>query len=88
MEKVGDPLPDELTSDIKASLTSILTLLMDKKYVHGDLRRPNIRVVGDTVWVLDFDWAGKEGEARYPPDLNKKCDEWHLEVKGGGGVII
>ena len=86
MEKVGDPLPDELTSDIKASLTSILTLLMDKKYVHGDLRRPNIRVVGDTVRVLDFDWAGKEGEARYPPDLNKKCAEWHLEVKGGGVI--
>ena len=84
MEKVGAPLSeDKLTEDIKESLKAVLRLLKERVYVHGDLRRPNIRVKDNTVRVLDFDWAGKEGEARYPSDLNNYCEEWHSGVKRG-----
>ena len=39
-------------------------------HVHGDLRVQNILVVDDSISILDFDWAGKEGEVRYPQELN------------------
>jgi tRNA A-37 threonylcarbamoyl transferase component Bud32 len=36
--------------------------------VHGDLRDPNIIVCDDNgrVYLIDFDWSGKEGEVFYP----------------------
>ena len=39
-------------------------------YVHGDLRPQNIIVAENKVYIIDFDWAGKDGEATYPPTLN------------------
>lgn len=39
-------------------------------FVHGDLRPQNIPVVNNTIRILDFDWAGKVGEMRYPKELN------------------
>ena len=37
-----------------------------KGYVHGDLRPPNFIVSGETLWLIDFDWGGKEMEATFP----------------------
>jgi len=34
--------------------------------VHGDLREPNIICNGETVMLIDFDWGGRVGDARYP----------------------
>ena len=42
-------------------------------YVHGDLREPNILVSGKSeikLKIVDFNWAGKAGEVKYPSDLN------------------
>ena len=52
-------------------------------HVHGDLRVQNILVVDDSISILDFDWVGKEGEVRYPQELNTSCD-WYSDVKPGG----
>ena len=53
-------------------------------YVHGDLRPPNIVVPTDnTIRILDIDWAGKEGDVRYPQELNTSCN-WHPGVESGG----
>lgn len=57
-----------------AKLTQLLTVMKENKIVHGDLRPCNIMVreqgVGTTkeleVKVIDFDWAGMVGGARYP----------------------
>ncbi|CAG8583965.1 13175_t:CDS:2, partial [Ambispora gerdemannii] len=52
----------------------------NKGFVHGDLRSVNI-LFGSTgdVKFVDFDWAGKDGEARYPESLNPQIN-WHKEV--------
>lgn len=47
-----------------------------EEYVHGDLRYGNVYIrvaaTGHVLGVkfLDFDWAGRAGEVRYPPGLN------------------
>ena len=38
--------------------------------MHGDLRPQNIIVAENKVYSIDFDWAGKEGEATCPPTVN------------------
>ena len=38
--------------------------------VFGDLRGPNIIFSEDKVYLIDFDWAGKVNEARYPRNLS------------------
>ena len=45
-----------------------VTLLHDNDFVFGDLRHPNILVTKDYqhVKIIDFDWCGKQGIARYP----------------------
>jgi serine/threonine protein kinase len=35
-------------------------------YVHGDLRPPNFIVNGDKLFLVDFDWGGKEEGATFP----------------------
>ena len=49
------------------------------KFVHGDLRRPNIMIRNEdistpspTPIIIDFDWAGIQGQAKYPSSLNTK----------------
>jgi hypothetical protein len=35
-------------------------------FVFGDLRSPNVMVTGENeVKLVDFDWAGEDGQARY-----------------------
>ncbi|KAK0443808.1 hypothetical protein EV421DRAFT_1735533 [Armillaria borealis] len=42
-------------------------------FVFGDLRRQNIMVSpGGKVKLIDFDWAGKDGEAMYPIRMSNK----------------
>ena len=44
-------------------------------YVHGDIRTTNIMVkkTGEPgIILLDFDWAGKVGEVRYPMNVNNR----------------
>ena len=51
-------------------------------YVHGNLRSENILVDGDEICILGFDWAGVEGKARYPVELDS--DELHEDAQCGG----
>ncbi|KAH9945950.1 uncharacterized protein BXZ73DRAFT_95469 [Epithele typhae] len=55
-----------------------LRVLHDNGMVHGDLRPTNILLllgwwqgVEGRVIIIDFDWAGREGEVRYPCQLSK-----------------
>ena len=47
-----------------------IKMLHDAGLVFGDLRAPNIMFSGDDVFIIDFDWAGKVGEMRYPRHLS------------------
>jgi hypothetical protein len=35
------------------------------------------------VWVIDFDWSGKEGEARYPFGMNHMDIAWPKGASDG-----
>ncbi|PPR05295.1 hypothetical protein CVT26_011618 [Gymnopilus dilepis] len=69
-------------AQIRSAIDEILCLLRSKHLVHGDLRpnnimvkiclQPELRFVprkdnkSICIMVIDFDWAGKDGTARYP----------------------
>ncbi|KAI0742966.1 hypothetical protein C8Q80DRAFT_1330606, partial [Daedaleopsis nitida] len=58
-------------------------------FVFGDLRRPNVLIVGDKVVLIDFDWCEKEDEARYPSDVlvtSHWMGQWRGDV--GGGFMV
>ncbi|KAI5988935.1 hypothetical protein F5J12DRAFT_969103 [Pisolithus orientalis] len=48
-------------------------------FFHGDIHDVNVMVShnGKTFKIIDFNWAGRTGEARYPLDLSRR------EVYGG-----
>lgn len=65
-----------------------LDLLDKANIVHGDMRANNIIIdeSREHAKVIDFDWAGKHDEARYPEWVNnsvKLKGEWHEEVTSG-----
>ena len=67
------------------ALVRLLKTMKEKRVVHGDLRPHNImcRPRPDTgterheleIKVVDFDWAGKLGSAKYPANMNPAV-EW------------
>ncbi|KAJ2936627.1 hypothetical protein H1R20_g456, partial [Candolleomyces eurysporus] len=68
-------------SHLKDEVMRLMKGFHDKDLVHGDLRSANIRVrprdearvqegeEDKQFWVIDFDWGGKVGEAKYPTFL-------------------
>ena len=70
-----------------ASLEGAITALHADGYVFGDLREPNVLLVGDKVVLVDFDWCGKEGEVRYPSDILLEKAQWHPDVMQGGLIM-
>lgn len=72
----GDPFVLENTSPVqKDKLENAVAILHLGGFVHGDLREPNILVrkkeAEDDLYLLDFDWCGKEGmkNVTYPADI-------------------
>lgn len=71
------PLPSHVTKEVRRALE----LLHAEGMVHGDIHEENIMLEtapdgGERrVKLLDFDWAGKEGKARYPFDIELDEDE-------------
>ncbi|KIK64163.1 hypothetical protein GYMLUDRAFT_83497 [Collybiopsis luxurians FD-317 M1] len=65
---ISEPLP----ADIQNGVRRALDILAEKKFIFGDLRRPNVILANGTdsiekrIRFVDFDWVGKEGEFRYP----------------------
>jgi serine/threonine protein kinase len=64
------------------ALNHILSLLHNHDFVHGDLRSPNIIITEENkIKIIDFDWAGKAGVARYPPLLSSEIT-WPSGAEG------
>jgi len=70
------PSPDYLFGE---QVQQALSRLHAEGYVHGDVRDVNIMVKKARysekefqIMLVDFDWAGKEGETRYPSNLNRE----------------
>ena len=57
--------------------THALTKLHDENLCHGDFRDLNVLVrENGTVCILDYEWAGLEGEVRYPGFMNHVHITW------------
>ncbi|KAK0196839.1 hypothetical protein F5146DRAFT_18803 [Armillaria mellea] len=85
-ESATERFDGALTPEVANDLERALNILHGEDLVFGDLRKPNIMIVpgpneDDTVRLVDFDWAGKENETRYPIHLNMS-----KEVKWADGV--
>ncbi|KAG9318999.1 hypothetical protein JVU11DRAFT_1119 [Chiua virens] len=82
------PLHDAAKPIPSTACDNILTtvgLLHKKGYVHGDIRDTNIMISndGDYIKLIDFDWAGKDGEARYPACVNFKEIQRPADARDG-----
>lgn len=82
-------VPEQALRDIQDALAT----LHAEDLVFGDLRPPNVMLRRNGVdgeWVnamlVDFDWAGKVGERRYPASLNHKLG-WAEGVEAGGLIM-
>jgi serine/threonine protein kinase len=52
---------------LRSAVQRALDLLHDNGLVFGDLRPPNVMITKDgKVKLIDFNWAGEEGQAKYP----------------------
>lgn len=72
----GTLWPDSPSTKLVERLKEAASLLESANMVHGDLRKPNILVEGEKIRIIDFDWAGTAGEAKYPICLSEAVD-WH-----------
>ena len=69
-----------LSEDVKRSIHARLKTLHEARFVHGDMRSPNILLGPDgDVKFIDFDWSGCIGDARYPTSMNPQIN-WHPDV--------
>jgi len=79
LSKEYKPFDDKsLPADTRKNMEAGLNELHQAHYVHGDIRDVNIMVRRDGepgFMLVDFDWAGIIGEARYPANVNK-VDFW------------
>ena len=85
MEKLhGDALSSLQTNQTGVdALTQVVKDMHSANFVHGDLRPQNILIsTNNTVAILDFDWAGRVGVAKYPVDINPACN-WSPGVASG-----
>ncbi|KAK9823822.1 hypothetical protein WJX72_005747 [[Myrmecia] bisecta] len=53
-----------------------VNVLHSAGFVHGDLRGCNVLVAGGQVYVVDLEWAGIMGEAKYPFFMNRADIRW------------
>jgi serine/threonine protein kinase len=70
---------------LSTSLHRVIGLLHDEGFVFGDLRTPNIMAQGESIKLIDFDWAGRAGEAKYPLFLSSEIG-WAPDAAGDGFI--
>ncbi|KAH8927924.1 hypothetical protein BT69DRAFT_1307409 [Atractiella rhizophila] len=78
------------TSSLIDMIEGKLTELHQRNYVHGDVRETNILVSRHEkeFMLVDFDWAGKIGEARYPMNVNRGPGLWRPDGAKDGELIL
>ncbi|KAG1810445.1 uncharacterized protein HD556DRAFT_54243 [Suillus plorans] len=58
-----------------------------KGFVFGDLRKPNIMITKDgKVQLIDFDWAGRKDEVKYPVSISSAI-RWPKGAQGLGPIL-
>ena len=92
MDKSKYLVPFDLILSDEDKVTSVVRML-HQGFVHGDVQQANILIdvellTSDDVKIrlIDFDWAGPIGEAKYPADVNKITMRRPDGVEGGGFI--
>jgi serine/threonine protein kinase len=74
-------LDAEATKRVREEVQRALDLLHARRLVFGDLRPPNVMITkAMEVKLIDFDWAGEHGQAKYPCLLSPNV-HWPAGVK-------
>ena len=72
---------EELAETVRSAVRRALELLHSHGLVFGDLRPPNVMITKHgEVKLIDFGWAGEEGQAKYP-SLISPAIAWPEGVK-------
>jgi serine/threonine protein kinase len=81
LAQVKEEMDAQTTEDVRIELRRAVHLLHDHGLVFGDLRPPNVMITkAHRVKLIDFNWAGEKGQARYP-DLMSPGINWPEGVK-------
>jgi hypothetical protein len=92
--RILDP-SDGSNTRLVAGIREVVKILHGGEFVHGDIRYVNMMtrrqwtgegVVGN-VFLIDFDWAGRDGIVEYPPKLNVKSVKRHEAAKDGEPIF-
>jgi serine/threonine protein kinase len=87
MEKINGRMLTfgEPEAAVQKQLHHIMGILHSHKYVHGDFRPNNILYDESKkkLYIIDFDWAGKQGECNYPFGMNTVNITWPNAAEGG-----
>lgn len=76
----------ESNDQLRTQLHEVLAALQRRDLVHGDFRPPNVLVSENKViQIVDFDWAGVDGQVFYPLTLNDNL-VWADGVCRGGAI--
>jgi predicted Ser/Thr protein kinase len=91
MEHIADGrlLNSKLSLEQSQKLLGAIQLLHRHGFVHGDMRRPNVLWKENLPFIIDFDFAGLEGESttKYPGNLNVEDINWADGVEAGGKIL-
>ncbi|KAI6023495.1 hypothetical protein BKA83DRAFT_119484, partial [Pisolithus microcarpus] len=75
---------ERVPASVVTHLREAIKHLHGAGFVFGDLCGPNVIVTPSdeiTAWLIDFDWAGKDGKVTYPVSINKELT-WAKGMEG------
>ncbi len=86
---------DDQQEKVQHKVEKTLRVLHDAGFVHGDLRDTNILIDLESldsddvkIHFVDFDWAGRIGEAKYPYGINGITVRRPEGAKGGELIAV
>ena len=86
LAKKGKELDDETTRSVRPEVLRAIEILHDSGLVFGDLRPPNVMITkANEVKLIDFNWAGVEGQAKYPSVISSDI-KWAAGVEALGVI--
>ena len=84
--KKGKKLDEKTMQIVQSKVEHAIKVLHLRNLVFGDLRSPNVMITKtNEVKLIDFNWAGEEGQARYPSLLSSDI-KWAAGVEALGVI--
>lgn len=84
--KKGGEMDEKTTKFVLSEVRRAIKMLHDNKLVFGDLRSPNVMITkANKVKLIDFNWAGEEGQAKYPYLMSSDI-KWAAGVEALGVI--